>query len=185
LPKGQKSFELRSCSDLIEDGRSVCSEVVRQGVEFTVSFLFKPKQFRKFKKEGKRLFNNSGNCRSTVILELFAFSGEETLENLLKAWSEAEKLSLEVDKALRSCLKENSLELTGEEHLIRLGKHEGFIFTTVMPVLLMKGEEELFNRIVQKLRLVRAQSLVFPKTRKFLVSDGRRLPLGFCLIYNP
>ncbi|WP_456420054.1 type III-A CRISPR-associated RAMP protein Csm5 [Thermovibrio sp.] len=182
LPRVQESFELRRCSDLIEDRRSICSEVVRPGSEFTVSFLFRAEQFRKFREEGKRLFNNFGGYRSTKVLELFTFSGEETLKNLLKAWSKAEKLSVEVDKTLKSCLEESGLELTGEGHLIRLGKHEGFLFTTVMPALLRKGEEEFFAKVVNKLKLGKGRSSIFPKTRKFLVDNSGKIPLGFCSV---
>jgi len=102
-------FKLSSgegCSSLKERqkrGSSVCSEVVRQGVEFKVLFNFRLKQFLSFKEKGAGLFkkNSRTGNKSKSVLELFRSSGEETLEGLLKAWSKAEELSIEADKTLK------------------------------------------------------------------------------------
>ncbi len=107
---------------------------------------------------------------------------DNILDRIVEIWVEGEKFSLKAEKKIlnfleASCLEELYSELDGS--FIRIGKHEGYLFTTVAGILLLKGEEELFEKVF---KIVGKKGNALPKTRKLIKEGGKFIPLGFCSI---
>jgi CRISPR-associated protein Csm5 len=97
-------------------------------------------------------------------------------EKLLNTWSKIEKINLELDEELSHLVEKDIYRrLLNNGNLIRLGKHEGYLFTTLM-ALAKKRDKNLFKAFFEII-----SSRDFPnKTRKLTLN--KREPLGFCTV---
>ncbi len=110
-------------------------------------------------------------------------------EEIKKAWIEGERITIKIDKHIIPPIAEKEMPSfskklinylkteTEKVNLIRLGKHEGYLFTTIMGLIKIK-DEKLFEKVF-KLSVPRS-SFPLNKTRKLVKSN--KLPLGFCSI---
>jgi CRISPR type III-A-associated RAMP protein Csm5 len=99
-------------------------------------------------------------------------------EKVLEIWEKAEKKNLQIDKELLNLISERKRsQILNTKGLIRIGKHEGYLFTTVMALVKERNEdlfEEVFKTFAPRFRGTAN------KTRKLTVKE--RLPLGFCAV---
>ena len=91
---------------------------------------------------------------------------DTTVEKIIEVWKESEKECVKLDSYLVPVFD-----------AVRIGKHEGYLFTTVMALLKERDEktfEEVFQLSVPKV------SGIPNKTRKLTMRE--KLPLGFCSV---
>jgi len=170
-----------------EKRNSFFSEVVLPGtlLEFDISIPAKIKEFVK-----------AFNCHN-LIKELFLNSNNEktTIERIIEIWKEAEKECIKCDPYLVPVSNSEIMDSVGNNKralqivkfiqqlkegkrpVVRIGKHEGYLFTTVM-ALLKERDEKLFERIF-KISVPRVSGIP-NKTRKLTIKE--KLPLGFCTV---
>jgi CRISPR-associated protein Csm5 len=144
---------------------SFFSEVVLAGTEFKFDINVSLKALKKF-------IENS-SCHET-IKEIFMQAKDEKsiVEEIFRIWREAEKKCLEIDQEHIPVSENGTLEST-----VRLGKHEGYLFTTVM-ALVKERSEKVFKDVFKA--SVPRFSEIPNKTRKLTAKE--RLPLGFCTV---
>jgi CRISPR type III-A-associated RAMP protein Csm5 len=167
---------------------SFFSEVVLAGTEFKFDISVSLKALKEF-------LRNS-NCHKTTK-ELFAQEGDEKsiVKEILRIWKEAEKKCLKTDydiipvpeneilKSVRNPRRAKKIVAftrrlkRGELSVVRLGKHEGYLFTTIT-ALLKEKDERLFEKIF-KLSVPKFKGIP-NKTRKLTAKE--KLPLGFCTV---
>ncbi|WP_022847692.1 MULTISPECIES: type III-A CRISPR-associated RAMP protein Csm5 [unclassified Desulfurobacterium] len=132
-----------------------------------------------------------------IIKSLFLDSNNEdtTIEGIIKIWKEAEKECIKLDPYLVPVSDNEILSSTknkkranqilrfinqlkeGKRSVVRIGKHEGYLFTTVM-ALLKEKNEKTFEKVF-KLSAPRVSGIP-NKTRKLTMKE--KLPLGFCSV---
>ena len=145
-----------------------------------VDFEFKIKTF--LTEPLKKKFSNP---RYHEIIKSAILSGNPF--ELLALWKEGERISIEIDwenlippknKPPEAAKFLKWLSTKGKErNVIRLGKHEGYLFTTVMAIVKQK-DEELFSEIF-RLSVPKFSNLP-NKTRK--LTEREKFPLGFCIV---
>ncbi|WP_457680794.1 type III-A CRISPR-associated RAMP protein Csm5 [Thermovibrio sp.] len=158
---------------------TIYSEVIEKGVSFEVEIFFDLEKFEAFKKYVAR---SKVQFMFDSFYKFLIENSDNILDRIVEIWVEGEKLSLKAEKKIlsflkASCLEELYSELDGS--FIRIGKHEGYLFTTVAGILLLKGEEELFKKVF---KIVGKKGNALPKTRKLIKEGSKFIPLGFCSI---
>ncbi len=123
--------------------------------------------------ERLKIYLENFGCHSSLT-EIFSLSSEkEIIEKLFSAWKKIETLCVKADPYITPKEKVKS----NLKNFVRLGKHEGYLFTTVSAVLKEKDPslfEEVFKFSVPKFS-------GFPnKTRKLMAKT--EVPLGFCSV---
>ena len=139
--------------------REFLSEVVLPGTQFEFNIDLAVD----YKKIARTL-----NCHPIVRSLFTDFRNEkETILKIIEIWQEAERETIKLDSQLKS----------DRQGLVRIGKHEGYLFTTVTG-LIKNYDKELFSEVFRM--SVPRFSVIPNKTRKFTVKD--KLPLGFCRV---
>ncbi len=159
LKKPEDVLSLREIGIYYYNGSSKEISIFSETVNPKVSFSFKID----IDKEGVK----NSSCHE-ILKELF-------LQNkLLRSWCSAEIWNLKKDDYLKGLCP--SIKAMFKMPIIRLGKHEGFLSTTITAVI--KDDEELFAKVFE----IAAPKVreVPNKTRKLTVVEG--LPLGICKI---
>ena len=159
-----------------KENASIFSETITPKTEFTFKMgIFLPNKLKDI-----ILHNQYHELVKNAVLS-------EDPKELISLWKKGENLSIEEDRDTLILLKDKSIyadkflkwlnEKREKLNIIRLGKHEGFLFTTVMAVV-KQEDEELFSEVF---KLVAPKFSGTPnKTRKLTAKE--KLPLGFCVI---
>jgi len=165
--------------------KEFASEVALPGTEFEFSINLSP--------NAKKIANLL-DCHQ-IIKKLFVDSQNEDIiiERIVKIWKETEKECVKLDPYLVPISeseifssinnKERALKIVnfikhlkeGRKPIVRIGKHEGYLFTTVMAIV-KERDRETFEKIFRL--SVPKVSGIPNKTRKLTVKE--KLPLGFC-----
>ena len=180
-PATQETLKVKKISVYYINGKkkekaSIYSETIAPKTEFEFTIkIFLPEPL-------KRRFSNL--CYHEIVKN--AVLSGNPLE-LLSLWKKGEIISIEVDwenlipleiKSPEAAKFLKWLSTKGKErNIIRLGKHEGYLFTTIMAIVKQK-DEELFSEIF-KLSVPKFSDLP-NKTRK--LTDKEKFPLGFCIV---
>ena len=163
------------------------SEVVLPGTQFEFNIDLSP---------GAKKLANLLDCHP-IIKSLFLDSNDEdtTVEKIIEIWKESEKECVKLDSYLvpvsdneiLSSIKNKKRALQilnfikqlkkGNRSAVRIGKHESYLFTTVM-ALLKERDEKTFERVFRL--SVPKVSGIPNKTRKLTMRE--KLPLGFCSV---
>ena len=180
-PATQETLKVKEIAVYYTNGEkrknsSIFSETIAPKTEFKFKIgIFLP----------NRLKTKFSNTYYHEILKRAVLSGDPA--ELVSLWKEGERISIEADAENLIPLKDRPPEATKclkwlftkgkERNIIRLGKHEGYLFTTVMAVV-KQNDEELFSEIF-KLSVPKFSGLP-NKTRKLTAKE--KFPLGFCLV---
>lgn len=140
---------------------SVFLELWPKKMKTTIDFGFQPRHLSKqgFQKKQEMIANDS------VLLQA-AYTFAKDLLSHEKEWFQNEK-RLDIVEIIAHLKEKN----TPHEPLLRLGKHEGFLSTTIS-LLIKERDPALFHEVIRVGTRGRSYPHLFPKTRK-LVYEGK------------
>jgi CRISPR-associated protein Csm5 len=149
----------------------IFSEVVLPGTQFEFNIDLSP---------GARKLADVLDCHP-IIKSVFLDSNDEnaTIRKIIELWKEAEKECIKLDPYLIPPEVKNSemARRMQNQPVVRIGKHEGYLFTTVM-ALVKERDEKTFEKVF-KLSVPKVSGIP-NKTRKLTMKE--KLPLGFCSV---